>query len=544
MSIHLIQNGRIFDGTGSPPVVADVLLEDDRVAAVGPGLAAPASARRVDARGLDVLPGGIDVHSHDDVAILETDGCEPKLRQGFTTTVLGNCGHGCAPSSPGRALAAYSQPVLGPFPETKWPRFADYLEHLASEPRLLNHLALVPHAPLRSSVMGMERRPASSAEIADMCTRLDEALTAGAAGMSLGIMYSPGNAATLEELVALTAVVERHDGIVAAHIRNESDQILQSLEEFLELGVRTGVHLQVSHVKLNAPRNFGRMPEVFALLDDHRSRGVDVSVDVYPYEAGSSTVATVMPPFTADRGNESLMEALRDPELRRRIVEELQVDWDSTGIENFLFSLGPDSLRLTGFNRPENAAYEGESVAAIATMRGTDPIESLLDLVESESGDIRVLLVCIDPGGIEVAIEWPWCYLGSDGLPSRRGTVHPRLYGSLPRYLNRYTGEGKVLSRAEGIKRFTMDPAIRFGVPDRGVIRPGAFADVIIVDEDGPFDRATFENPRMSPEGVHYVFVAGVPVLAPGIEAPAGLHGGFLRSAGSGATLPGRSSPG
>jgi N-acyl-D-aspartate/D-glutamate deacylase len=526
-AVTLLRGGTVYDGTGGAPVVADVLIVGDRIAGVGVGSVPPPGATIVDVTGLDVLPGMIDVHTHDDAALFREGGCEPKIRQGVTTSIIGNCGHGCAPTIPGGSLEGYSAPVLGPFPATTWGTFGDYLADVGREPRTVNVGALVPHAPLRASVMGMERRAADEAELAAMCDALDRALDAGALGLSFGIMYAPGNAASTAELTGLARVVARHGGLVVAHIRNEADLVVDSIDELARVATGSGVAIHVSHLKVTGPANVGRMPEVLARLEEHRAAGVDVTTDVYPYEAGSSTVATVFPPWTADRGSASLLDALSDDAARCRVLDELVRPWTDVPIENYFASIGPDNLVLAGFRIPAHAGYEGRSVAAIATERGQDAAECLVDLTLAEKGGLSVVLFQIDIDGMTSALRWPWTYIGSDGLPSGRGYVHPRLYGTFSRVLTDYAGAGRVLSRAEAVQRMTGDPAARFGLPDRGLVRDGMYADLLVVEAGGPVDRATFASPRLSPEGIRAIFLNGERAWSPDrpVSSP---HGRFL----------------
>ncbi|MGW5366539.1 N-acyl-D-amino-acid deacylase family protein [Actinopolymorpha pittospori] len=504
----LVRGGTIVDGHGTAPREADVLLDGSGIAEVGTNLTAPPGAEVLDASGLHVLPGFVDVHAHDDVAVLKPGFLDPKLRQGVAVTVVGNCGHGCAPVSAGTDLASYSAPILGSFPaEVSWTSFPGYLDTVETAARTTHVAALVPHGPLRAAAMGVERRPASAAETARMCDLLDEALAAGAAGMSLGLMYPPGNAAQDDELVALARVVARRDKLLVAHLRNEGDRILNSLAELAGLARRSRCAIQVSHLKVTSPANHGRMPEVLDALDALRAEGVDVTADVYPYDAGSTTASTLFPPWTVDGGLGSLLAALGDPVTRRRVVEELARPWPE--LENYFHTLGPGGIRLLGFSRPEHRRFEGRSLAAIAPALGMPAAECLADLVLAERGGLSVVLFQLAEPDIRAALAWPWTMVGSDGLPLDRGAVHPRLYGTFPRVLARYADVVPGLGFAEAVRRMTMVPARRFGLGGRGGIAPGQVADLVLVDRFRLADPATYDEPRRYAEGIEAVLLAG-----------------------------------
>ena len=529
----LLGGGRIYDGSGRGPYVGDVLISGERILDVAPSIDC-GEAERLDVTGRDVMPGFIDVHSHDDAALFRPGALDPKLRQGVTTTVIGNCGHGCAPSSSDSSLEDYSTPVLGPFPSHRWPTFADYLTDIASAPRRLNALALVPHAPIRSAVVGMMRRAADSGERDRIAGLVRDALDAGAAGVSFGLMYSPGNAADATELEAIGTAVASRGGVVAAHVRNEADHLLPSLEEVAAIARSTGVALHVSHLKVTGPRNVGRMPEVIDRLDAYRNEGIDVTADVYPYDAGSTTVATLFPSWSTDRGTTSLLAALTDAATRSRLLDELRAPWTGSPLENYFASLGPDAILLGGFRSPDLLAYDGRSIATIAAHRGQDPAECLADLVLAERGALTVVLFQTDIEGMKAALSWPWTLIGSDGLPSESGYVHPRLYGTFPRLLTAFAGAGKSISRAEAVKRATCDSARRFGIRDRGVIGPGAVADLQVLDPHVYADRSSFEDPRRSPSGLDEVYVRGQRVLT---EPAGAAFGRLLPATAAGATL-------
>lgn len=529
----VLNGGLIYDGWGGEPYVGDVLISGERILEVAPSIEA-GDAERVDVTGCELMPGFIDVHSHDDAALFRPGALDPKLRQGVTTTVIGNCGHGCAPSASDPSFEEYSTPVLGPFPAHRWPTFAEYLADVASVPRRLNSLALVPHAPIRSAVVGMTRRAADTVERDRIVGLARDALDAGAAGVSFGLMYSPGNAADSAELEAIGKAVASCGGVLAAHVRNEADHLLTSLEEVAAIARSTGVALHVSHLKVTGPRNFGRMPEIIDRLNAYRKEGIDLTCDVYPYDAGSTTVMTLFPSWSTDRGVPSLLEALADPPTRLRLLAELRQPWTGSPLENYFASLGPAAILLGGFSDADLLQYEGMSIAAIAEHRDEDPAECLADLVLTEHGILTVVLFQTDIEGVKAALAWPWTLIGSDGLPSESGYVHPRLYGTFPRLLTAFAGDGKPISRAEAVKRATRDSAHRFGIGDHGVIKPGAVADLQVLNPRVYVDRASFKDPRQSPSGLNEVYVRGQRTLT---GAEAGTFGRFLPATIAGATL-------
>ena len=525
----------VHDGSGGAARVADVVVRDGVVVAVGAGAGAAArgadGVEVVDGRGLELLPGFVDVHAHDDAALFRPGGASPKTAQGVTTTIVGNCGQGVAPSPrdpADRSLAEYSRPVLGEFPARRWASFGDYVETLRTEPLDLHAGTLVPHGPMRAAVLGAARRPADARETATIAGSVGDALDAGALGVSLGLMYAPGDAAERPELVALAREVAARGRLLVAHVRNEADGLDDSIEELASLARETGAAVHVSHLKVTGPRNVGHMGAVVDRLDALRDEGVDVSADVYPYDAGSTTVASLFPPATADRGVDSLLEALAGPRSRAEVLAGLDRPWPGTLLENQWAAIGPSRIVLAGFARPEHAALEGRSVADIASELGGDPREVLADLVLAERGALTVIVFHTDHEGMRTALAWPHALVGSDGLPRESGTVHPRLYGTFSRVLDVYAGAtgdavravtgageglgGAVLTREDAVRRMSVGATRRFGLVPPGQpvgVVPGAVADLQLVDPATYADRATYAAPRSSPSGVRGVWVAG-----------------------------------
>ncbi|QVQ52288.1 D-aminoacylase [Spiractinospora alimapuensis] len=512
----LLHGGEVIDGTGKARRRADVLVEDGRISAVAAITPSP-DMPTMDVTGAVVFPGFVDVHAHDDLALLRSGGVEPKVMQGVTTNVVGNCGHGCAPVAVDpHAQASHSGPILGHFPESvPWRDFPGYLDHLSTSGLRTNAVALVPHGALRASIVGYARRPLDTHELARAVRDLDEALDHGAAGLSLGLMYAPGDVADHAELVALARVVAAHDRILAAHIRSEGDDVVGSLRELLDIARQSGVRVQLSHLKVVSPRNRGRMREVLDVLDGARSEGIDITADVYPYTAGSTTAAALFPTWTLAEGVRGLLSLLDTPSDRSRIVESLHRPWQRQ--ENNFLALGAHRVLLSGFRQPENADYEGVLLSEIAADRGVDAAECLCQLMCEERGEITVVMFQIDEEDVTAALSWPWSLIGSDGLPIQQPYTHPRMYGTFARVLSEYVRERRLFSLEEATRRMATLPAERFGIPGRGVIRSGAAADLVVVAPEHIEDHATFANPRRFPEHIHAVVVNGAFAMTNGL---------------------------
>lgn len=512
----LLHGGEVVDGTGAERRRADVLVEDGRISAVAdipPGI----DAHIHDISGSVVFPGFIDVHAHDDLALLRQGGVEPKVMQGVTVDVIGNCGHGCAPvATDPQMQASYSGPVLGRFPDAlPWRSFPEYLDRLSAAGLRTNAVALVPHGALRASVSGYARRPLDARELARATDDLDEALERGAAGLSLGLMYAPGDVADHAELVALARGVAARGRILAAHVRSEGDDIIGSLRELLDIARRSGVRVQLSHLKVVSPRNRGRMPEILALLDAARSEGIDITADVYPYTAGSTTAAALFPNWTLADGVPGLLASLEKPSERARIVASMYRPWEQR--ENSFHALGAQGILLAGFRQPGNEAYEGARLSDVADERGIDAAECLCRLMTEEHGELTVVMFQMDESDVTTALSWPWSLIGSDGLPVQSPYTHPRMYGTFARVLSEYVRKRGLLTLEEATRRMTALPAERFRIPARGVIRAGAAADLVVASPERIEDHATFAAPRRSPEHVGAVLVNGAYAALDGV---------------------------
>ena len=526
----VIENGRIVDGTGNPWFLGDVGIKDGRIVEVG----------RVDQRGLETIdaggrvvsPGFIDGHCHSDLMVLDDPGSEIKLQQGVTTEVVGNCGMTPAPFAPQNLdlLRTYVEPVLGNTGrEWQWESIGQYLDVLMEVEPSENVATFVGHGTLRIAVMGFENRPASDEELDRMKGLLEEALQAGAIGLSLGLMYAPGSYTPREELAELCSVLSRYDGLLATHIRGEGNSLIPSIEEVIWIAERSGVPLQISHLKAAGEGNWGSVTRAMESIEEARSRELDVTCDVYPYTAGSTSLTTLLPPWALEGGVSQTLERLGDPASRERIKAELrqeQEDWD-----NLIASTGWDSVYISSLSKDHDSNLAGKNILEVSESRGIDAEDCMMDLLLEQDGKVSIVFFHMAGSDVEQVIRWGRSLIASDSLHNQAEKPHPRLYGTFPHVLARYVREKQLLTLEEAVRKMTSVPARRFKLGKRGLIAPGYAADLVVFDPVKVLDKATYEDPKYFPEGISHVLVNG----AKAVEA------GALLRAGEG-TVIGRSS--
>jgi N-acyl-D-amino-acid deacylase len=461
----LIRGGTVVDGTGAPGVRADVAIRGDRIAAIG-SLADAEGARVIDAGGLTVAPGFIDVHSHDDAACLSTP-LDFKLMQGVTTDILGNCGAGIAPYNPEQSADMIIGNVLGEVPEATWRTFGEFMRVIEQANPAINVACLVPHGAVRYATLGLNSRAPSDAELDRMREHIDEGMAAGAVGLSTGLIYPPGAFAKTDEIIECARIAARHGGVYVSHIRNEGDKLMEAVEEAATIGEQAGLPVQISHHKAGGPANWGKISQTIAFMKERRAAGQDITFDVYPYTAAS----TVLSAFAAA------------PE-------------------------GMDYDRVMLSSVPGHTELEGKTVREAAAILGVAAEEATGRILREAPGSVAIFfLMCEDD--IRTVISQPECMIGSDGLPTPGGKPHPRLYGTFPRVIQRYVREEAVLTLEEAVRKMTSLPTDRFKLAGRGRIAEGAFADVVVFDPATIEDVATYEEPRQYPAGIEYVLVNG-----------------------------------
>ncbi|MEX0682124.1 MAG: D-aminoacylase [Dehalococcoidia bacterium] len=461
----LIRGGTVVDGTGALRVKADVGVRGDRIAAVG-ALDGATAARVIDATGRVVSPGFVDVHAHDDAAALSTP-LDFKLLQGVTTDIVGNCGAGVAPLRDGQPVPS-TELIMGALPDVKWQSFGEYMAAVEAHKPAINIGCFVPHGAVRYVHMGMDRRPPDAAELAAMQADIDEGMAAGALGLSTGLIYPPGTFAQTDEIVALSAVAARSGGIYMSHIRNEAENLLSAVEEAITIGRDAGLPVEISHHKAAAPSVWGKTADSIRMIEDARDSGLDVTFDVYPYTAGSTVLS-------AARG------------VRREI--------------------DPDTIVVA--STQNHREYEGKTLTEIGEMIGVTDGEEIVARVLSEEPLAVAIFFSMHEDDVRRVIAHPMCMIGSDGIPTPTGKPHPRLYGTFPRVLQTYVRQERLFSLEEGVRKMTSLPAGRFQLAERGTLREGWFADIVVFNSDTIADVATYQEPRHYPTGVDYVVVNG-----------------------------------
>ncbi|MDF5756384.1 D-aminoacylase [Spongiactinospora sp. TRM90649] len=510
MTDLLITGGAVVDGTGAPPRPADVAVADGRVQAIGDLTGRPA-ARTIDASGHVVTPGFVDVHTHSDLTLLSGPLAQSAVRQGVTTVVVGNCGLGVTPvaadSGALRAAAAYLD--LDPAVRWDWTDVPGYLAAFDAARPSVNVAALVAHIPLRAAAVGFGDRPASAAELDRMRGLLGDALAAGAAGVSTGLVYAPACYAHEDELAALGATAAAHGRMFAWHVRDYADGLLGSVSQALRVAADTGCRTQISHLVAVGRRNHGSVARALELIDDARAAGADVAFDVYPYLAGNAPLSQLLPAWAQEGGDGPTRERLAEPGVRARVVAEwadMPLTWDDITI-----SRTPDDL---GTGRTVAALSEG------------DPARAALDLLAAHGNAVLMVAGGRSERDLLDALTHPASVIGSDGQaldpdgPTGRGAPHPRSYGCYPRLFAEYVRRPGGLTLAEAVRKCTSAPAERAGLAGRGVLRAGSIADIAVFDPERIADRATFTAPQQYPDGIRAVIVGGRRVVEDGA------HGG------------------
>jgi len=502
----LINGGLVADGSGDIPRRRDVLVRGERIVAVQPPGGIPAADRPVvDATGLVVAPGFIDVHSHADNAPLLTEHDTSKILQGVTTEVVGNCGFSLAPCLP--RYQETLQRLLGRiFPPVSldWRDWPELDARLQAHGFVTNHAPLVGHGTLRTAAFGMVDRAPDDDETKLMRRSLEEALDAGVFGMSTGLIYPPGVYSTTEEIVALAEVLGP-ERVYATHMRGESDGLLDSIDEALAIGRQAACPVHISHLKWFGRANWGRIPEAIERIAEAAEAGTAVTNDVYPYTAASTMLASLLPPSLLADGDEEVLERLRDPDQRDRLAHA--IEHGIPGWHNMVQDSGWDGILVS---TTASHAYEGRTLEQVAEQLHVEPVDALIRILVEESLQASMVTFGLSEDDVVSVLAHERTVIGSDGLPpGRGGRPHPRMYGTFPRYLGRYVRDQDLLPLGAAVRRLTAVPAEIFRIPERGHVQPGFVADLVAFDAERITDHCDYLDPVQTPSGIAWVMMAG-----------------------------------
>jgi N-acyl-D-aspartate/D-glutamate deacylase len=528
----VIRQGRIVDGTGNPWFIGDLAIRGDRIVAVGRTVRG-ATRREIDARGLVVAPGFIDIHSHSDYLLLEDGNAQSKIRQGVTTEVLGE-GTSAGPFQgklPARRALAGGKAV-------RWTTLGEYLDLVERAGVSVNVASYVGLDNVWQSVMGTSFDRPTPRQLEEMKELVEQSMREGAFGLSSMLAMPPGSLARTEDIVALCQPVAKHKGIYSSHIRHEGVEVLAAVREAIAIGERAGIPVDIIHLKIADQKLWGRMNEVVALIEEARRRGVEVQANVYPYTRGQNDLVSIVPPWAHEGGKKELLVRLKDPRQRERLKKEIREGLP--GWYNHYTAVGGDWGRMLISGK---GTYEGLTVDRVIAGRrqgktpAPDPLDVLFDLLIEEGGSIPTVFEHHTEKDMTLALQQPWCSIGSDGLayavegPLRRGNPHPRSFGTFPRLLGVYVRELGLLRLEDAVRKMTSLNATKLGLTDRGLLRAGQFADVTVFDPERVRDRATWTDPFRYSEGIDTVIVNGQVVVERGKHTGA-RPGRALRRAG------------
>ena len=528
----VIHRGLLIDGSGSQGTIADIALAAGRIAAIGPSLAGEAS-KIIDAEGLAVTPGFIDIKTHSDFVLPINPKAESKVRQGVTTEIIGHCGFSVAPVLPGKTqlLADYlsgGAPWL-PFREMGFSEYLDTFPAVA-----VNAGMLVGHNTLRLMVMGLEDRAPTKTELEQMIALLEDGLRAGALGMSSGLFTPPGSFATPDEMMAFCAVLKRHNAAYFTHIRDEANRVMEAVDEAIDIARACGIHVQIVHLKCSGVDNWGKAEQVLDKIAAARSEGCDIDCDAYPYAAGANPLKNLLPPWVQIGGNEAMLARLRLPETRARIRGELA----DHGLNNWGRIPSWEAVQISiSPRRPETA---GQTVAALARAQSCDPIDQISDHLIADNGATRVLITSISEDDIRTIVRSPTALVGSDGNcvatygVVSQGLPHPRFYGTFPRIIARYVHDERLIPLERAVYKMTGGPAKALKLRDRGLLKVGYRADIAIFDPNDFRDEATYANPHRYPSGGRTTVIVNGTVVVENATHTGATPGSVLRRATDG----------
>lgn len=520
----IIYGGKIVDGSGNPWYKADIGIEKGKIVEIG-NLRGECADKIIDAQSQIISPGFIDMHSHADLTIPFNPYMDSAIMQGITTTVVGNCGISLAPlnnekiNMMGEYLSQFLPNSLKV--EFKWNKFSEYLKWEKNNGVTCNVAHLVGHGTVRIAVMGMDARDPTESELIEMRKLVEESMGSGAFGISTGLIYPPGIYSRTEELIEMAKIVSKYGGIYSSHIRGEGKTLIDAVKEAIKVGEEAHVPVQISHHKAAGRRYWGKTVETLSLMEEARERGVDVTCDVYPYTAGMTSLITLLPPWAHEGGLGRLLERLKSSSDRGKIRDDMVKglgDWES-----FVKDYGWENIFVSSVKTEKNRCFEGKNLREICElMRASDEYTTLFDLILEEEGCATMIVFQMSEEDVIRVISNHLSMISTDSWPVRKegllafGKPHPRFYGTHPRIFRKYVREEKKLSLEDAVRKMTSFPAQKLGLKDRGMIKEGFWADIVVFDINKIYDKATYDNPHQYPEGISYVIVNGEIVVENG----------------------------
>jgi N-acyl-D-amino-acid deacylase len=536
----LIHGGRIVDGTGNPWYAGDIGIVGDRIVAIGsPGngkLPLAKAKRIIDATGMVVSPGFIDMLGQSETALLIDNRSLSKLAQGITTEITGE-GGSIAPQNALTITAA--QPALDPYHlKIDWSTLDDYWQRLRKNGTPINIGTYVGAAQVREAVLGDVNRAPTAEELEKMKALVAQAMQQGALGISTALIYPPGHYAKTEELIELAKVAASYGGIYATHMRSEGQNEVAAVQEALRIGQEAHLPVEIFHLKVSGKSRAGKMVEIVRMIQETRDKGQDVTADMYPYVAGATALASSLPPWVADGGLNKLLERLRDPAVRQRVKTEMSATGERTWENLYLDAGGAPGVMVASVVNPELKQYTGKTVAEIAALQKKDPLDALMDFVLADKGLSGALYFIASEEDLQTGLRQPWTSIGLDANemsldgPLFEPHTHPRAFGSMPRFLGHYVRDLQLLPLEQAVRKITSLPAQREHLAGRGLIKEGFFADIAIFDPSTIIDKATYTEPAQLAEGVRYVLVNGQVAFENG-KATGAIAGKALRGSGA-----------
>jgi len=513
----IIRGGSVYDGTGRAPIKVDIGIRGDRIAAVG-NLSRATAPTIVDARGLAVAPGFINMLSHSETSLIVDSRSLGEIKQGVTTQIFGEFSMGpLNEQMKGRMRASQGDVKF----DIEWTTLVEYLSYLERRGIPQNVASFIGASTIREYVIGLDDKPPTPEQLDQMRELVRREMEGGALGITTALIYPPAFFAKTEELIELCKVAAKYKGKYTAHMRSEGNQLIEAVEETIRISREAGLPAEIYHLKASGEANWSKMDQVIKMIERARRQGVKITADMYTYPAGGTGLDASMPPWVFDGGREAAYKRLQDPEVRKKIAEAIRTN--SNDWENLYYLAGsPDRLVLASFRSEKLKPLVGKTLGEVAKMRGKDPIETIMDLVLEDRSRVGTIYFLMSEDNIKKQIRQPWVSFGSDAASiapegtSLRSAAHPRAYGNFARLLGKYVRDEKVITLSEAVRRLTSLPATNLGLAKRGFLRQGMFADVVVFDPRAISDRATFGNPHQLSVGVTQVFVNGVQVLKDG----------------------------